>query len=389
MFSIRKVLIVSQFIISTCLIFATIIIWNQLHFMLNAKTGFDRDQQLVLNLNGWQAQKNSALLARQLSGNINFKSVTAAAAPLVSGDMNLYPAQKTISDKQSVFMDFADENYVKTLGLELISGTDFSPETFTNTNMQEDMELHDFGKQIILNEEAAKLLGFSTATAPGKYVSHLHNGIVYNYQVVGVVKNYHYFSLHATIGPCAIMGVNPLRCNTIVAKINGRNAAAAVQYASGQWKKLNPDTPFSYGFLNEMFQADYTRDQREQQMIGIFTAFAIFISCLGLLGLITYTVTQKAREIGIRKVIGASVTSIVMLFYKQYFKLVLIANIIALPLGWYMMNNWLRDFPYRVTISWWVFAVSLSAGIIIAFCTIALKTIRAAGANPVDSLRAE
>jgi putative ABC transport system permease protein len=389
MFGIRKVLIVSQFIISTCLIFATMVIWNQLHFMLNAKTGFDQDQQLVLNLNGEQAQKNSALLKRQLANNINFKSVTNAAAPLISGDMNLYPAVKTINDKQIVFFDFADEHYLKTLGLELISGSNFSPEVFANTNMQEDMELHDFGKQVILNEEAAKLLGFDPYTAPGKYVSHLHNGIVYSYRVVGVVKNYHYFSLHAAIGPCAIMNINPLRCNTLIAKIDGRHTAAAVQYASDQWKKLNPDTPISYGFLNDIFQADYIKDQREQQMIGIFTALAIFISCLGLLGLITYTLGQRAREIGIRKVIGASVSNIVVLFYKQYFKMVLIANVIALPLGWYLMNNWLTDFPFRANIHWWIFAISLSAGLIIAFCTIAFKTIRAAGANPVDSLRAE
>ena len=389
MFSIRKVLIVSQFIISTCLLFATIVIWNQLHFMLNAKTGFDQDQQLVLNLNGEQAQKNSALLIKQLVNNINFKSVTDATAPLVSGDMNLYSTEKSINDKQIVFFDFADENYLKTLGLELISGNNFYPETFTNTNMQEDMELHDFGKQVILNEEAAKLLGFDPYTAPGKYVSHLHNGIVYNYKIVGVVKNYHYFSLHAAIGPCAIMPVNPMRCTTIVAKVDGRHIASAIQYASDEWKKLNPDTPFSYGFLNDIFQADYIQDQREQKMIGIFTGMAIFISCLGLLGLITYTVAQKAREIGIRKVIGASVTHIVLLFYKQYFRLVLIANVIALPLAWYLMNNWLHDFPYRIGISWWVFALSLFAGVIIAFCTIAFKTIKAAGVNPVNSLRSE
>jgi putative ABC transport system permease protein len=389
MFSIRKVLIVSQFIISTCLIFATIVIRNQLHFMLNTKPGFDQDQQLVLNLNGDQAQRNSVILVKQLANNVNFKSVTNATAPLISGDMNLYSAKKTIEDKQIVFFDFADENYLKTLGLQLISGINFAQQTFTNTNMQEDMELHDFGKEVILNEEAAKLLGFDPYTAAGKYVSHLHNGIVYNYKVAGVVKNYHYFSLHAAIGPCAIMAVNPLRCTTIVAKVDGKHIPAAVQYASDQWKKLNPDTPFSYGFLNDIFQSDYIQDQREQQMIGIFTALAIFISCLGLLGLITYTVTQKAREIGIRKVIGASVSSIVMLFYKQYFKLVIIANIIALPLGWYFMNSWLHDFPYRVAISWWVFALSLSAGAIIAFFTIAFKTVRAANANPVDSLRAE
>jgi putative ABC transport system permease protein len=388
-FSVRKVLIISQFIISTCLIFATVVIWNQLHFMLNTKPGFDQDQQLVLNLNGEQAQKNSAVLAKQLANNPNFKSVTAAAAPLVSGDMNLYSSEKTINEKQIVFLDFADENYLKTLGLELIAGNNFAHEAFTNTNMQEDTELHDFGKEIVLNEEAAKLLGFDPYTAPGKFVSHLHNGIVYKYKVVGVVKNYHYFSLHASIGPCAIMTVNPLRSSTIVAKVNGRNIADAVKYASDSWKKLNPDTPFSYGFLNDIFQGDYVQDQRAQQMSGIFTFIAIFVSCLGLLGLVTYSVTQKAREIGIRKVVGASVADIVVLFSKQYFRLILIGNVIAWPLAWYFMNSWLQTFPYRANISWWMFAVSLSAGIIIAFCTIAFKTIKAAMVNPVNSLRAE
>ncbi len=388
-FSVRKVLIVSQFIISTCLVFATLVIWNQLHYMLNSKTGFDMDQQLVLNLNSEQSQKNSTQLIKPLSENINFKSVTLATAPLISGDMNLYPEGKTVNEKHEVFFDYADENYLKTLGLELISGNNFRSEAFTNTNMQEEMEVHDFGKEIVLNEEAAKLLGFDPYTAPGKYVSHLRNGVVYNYKIAGVVKNYHYFSLHAEIGACAIMGVNPLRCTTIVAKIDGRHAAAAIQYASDQWKKLNQDTPFSYGFLNDIFQGDYDQDQRAQKMISTFAIIAIFISCLGLLGLITYSVAQKAKEIGIRKVIGASVGNVVSLFVKQYFKLLLIANIIAWPIAWYFMHSWLQDFPYRINISWWMFVVSLSAGLITGLSTIAFKTIKAAMANPINSLRAE
>jgi putative ABC transport system permease protein len=388
-FSLRKVLIISQFIISTCLVFASVVIWNQMHFMLHANTGFDQDQQLVLNISGEQAQKNSALLGKQLAGNINFKSVTIATAPLISGDMNLYPAGKSIREKQIVFLVFADENYLNTLGLQLISGTNLSTERFTNTDMQQDMELHDFGREIILNQEAARVLGMDPSTAPDKYVSHLHNGVVYNYRVAGVVKNYHYFSLHAPIGPSAIMAANPLRCTAIVAKINGLRAPAAVRYASDQWKKLNPDTPFSYGFLNDIFQSDYLQDQREQQMIGIFTALAIFISCLGLLGLITYTLAQRTREIGIRKVIGADVPAIILLFCKQYFKMVIVANIIALPMGWYFMKSWLGGFPYNAGISWWVFALSLSAGLLIALFTVAFKTFAAARANPVNSLRAE
>ncbi|MBS1527647.1 MAG: ABC transporter permease [Bacteroidetes bacterium] len=387
--NIRKILITSQFIISTCLVFATIVIWKQLHFMLNTKPGFDQEQQLVINLNGEQAQRNSALMARQLSGNVNFKSVTTAAAPLISGDMNLYWSKRSINDKQSVFFDFADPNYLPTLGLKLMYGRNFNPETFTNTNLLEDSELHDFGKEVLLNEEAAKALGMDPAKAVGELVCHLHNGVVYNYRVAGVVKNYHYFSLHAPIGPCAIMNVNPIRCTTIIATIGGQHAAEAVHYASDQWKRINPGAPFTYGFLNDIFQSDYVQDQRLRQMIGIFAVMAIFISCLGLLGLITYNLSRKAREIGIRKVIGASAGSIVMLFYKQYFKLVILANVLALPLAWYLMHNWLRSFPYRIAISWWVYGLSLACGLVIAFCTIAFKTVKAAMANPVDSLRVE
>ena len=389
MFGVRKVLVVLQFIIATCLIFATLVIWNQLHFMINAKSGIDMDQQVVLNLNGEQARKNGALLARVLSGNRSFKSVTVASAPLVSGDMNLYAASKTINDKQIVFFDFTDENYLKTLGLQLLSGRNFRPEVFTNTNMLEDQEVHDFGKEVILNEEAAKLLGFDPFTAPGKFVSHLHNGIIYTYRIAGIAKNYHYSSLHTAIGPCAIMNVNPLRCNNIIAKVDGHQISAAVQYAIGQWKIFNPDTPVDYRFLNDIFHSDYLNDQREEKMISVFTALAISISCLGLLGVITHSVTQKAREIGIRKVIGASVSSIVLLFGQQYLKLVIAANLIALPLAWYSMNRWLNDFHYRIAVAWWMFAISFFAGLIICFGTIALKTVKAARANPVDSLRVE
>jgi putative ABC transport system permease protein len=152
---------------------------------------------------------------------------------------------------------------------------------------------------------------------------------------------------------------------------------------------MNMDAPFSYGFLNDIFQADYIHDQREQQMMSAFTAIAIFISCLGLLGLITYTLGQKAREIGIRKVVGASVADIVLLFSRQYVTLIVIANLIAWPLAWYVMNKWLQDFPYRIELSWWMFAISLATGLIMALITLSFKTIRAAMVNPIVSLRAE
>jgi putative ABC transport system permease protein len=389
MFSLRKLLIVFQFIIATCLVFATIIIWEQLHFMTHTKPGFDQDQQLILNLNGDQARNNSLLLIRQLQKNPFFKSVSGASAALCSGDMMLYPQGKTVNEKQSIFLDFTDKNYISTFGLKLISGSNFSRAEFTNKNKLEDMEVHDIARQVIFNEQAIKVLGLDRYTSPGKYISRLHNGIVYQYKIMGVVKDYHYFSLHTAISPFGIMPANPDRFGTIIAKINGSHMEQAIKYAGRQWKEINPDTPFSYDFLDNVFKGDYLQDQRQQRLSGIFTCVAIFISCLGLLGLITYSVNQKAREIGIRKVIGASVTNVVILFTGQYLKLIVVANVIAWPLGWYLMNKWLQDFPYRVNISWWMFAVSLIVGMVTCFSTIAFKTIKAARANPVDSLRAE
>jgi putative ABC transport system permease protein len=387
MFSIRKVLIVSQFVISTCLVFGTLVIYTQMRYMITAKPGFDEDQQLTIDLNSDQAKNNVTTLISQLKANPIFKSVTGASAQLVSGDLNLYAEGKTINDKQSVFLNLTDENYVKTIGLKLVSGTNFIPQAFPNTDMQQDVELNDMARQIILNEEAVSAMKLNPYTAPGKYVSHLHNGVIYKYKIAGVMKNYHYFSLHAPIGPCAIVLANPKRFATIIAKVNGTNMSDAIKYAGKQWKELNPDTPFSFGFLNDVLRWDYIQDQREQQLANTFTIVAIFISCLGLLGLITYSVTQKAREIGIRKVIGASVLNIVMLFSRQYFKLIIIANLIAWPMAWFFMNNWLSNFAYRVNISWWMFLVSLLAGVVVAFATIAFKTVKAAIANPVTSLR--
>ena len=389
LFNIRKVLVSAQFIISTCLVFATIVIWQQLHYIMNVKPGFDQEQQLLINLNTDQAKNNSTYFISQLANNPNFQTVSGAASPLVSGDMNFYLTGKTVADKHDIFLNLVDENYIKTVGLQLVSGTNFTPQTFTNKDTNQDVEQSDIGSQVILNEEAVKELGLTPYNAPGKYISRFKNGVVHNFEIMGVVKNYHYFSLHSTIGACAILPANPDRFTTVIAKVKINDMPAAIKFATGAWKATNPDAPFSYWFLNDIFSWDYLNDINEQHMISAFATIAILISCLGLLGLITYTVSQKAKEIGIRKVIGASVNNIIFLFYKQYFRLVIIANLIALPLAWYYMDKWLQTFPYRVNISWWMFGISLSIGVVIAFFTIAFKTIIAARANPVESLRSE
>jgi putative ABC transport system permease protein len=389
-FSVRKVLVTVQFVVATSLIFATMVICQQFSYMRNAQPGFDQDQQLALYESTPASQVNTGSFINELSATPMFKFVTGGTCPLVSSDLNLYLQSKTVNDKQSILLDFVDPNYVKTLGLKLISGTNFTPVAFANTNMHEDMEVNDMARQIIINEQAAKVFGLDAYTAPGKYVSHFHQGKVYSYRIVGVMKDYHYFSLHSPITPFGIILGNPMRFGTVIAKIKGRNASDAISFARKKWKELNPDAPFNYGFMNQSFNYDYDQDQRQQNMLTGCAIIAILISCLGLLGLITYSLGQRAKEISIRKVIGASVGSIVMLFYKQYFWLVFIANLVALPLAWYYMkNNWLSTFAYRIQVSWWMFAASIMSGVLIAFCTIAFKTVKAAVVNPVNNLRAE
>ncbi|HEY4195586.1 MAG TPA: ABC transporter permease [Mucilaginibacter sp.] len=388
-FGIRKILVSGQFIISTFLVFATLVIWDQLHFMIHTNTGFDQQQQLVIGLNSYQEQKNCKYLINQLSGNTNFQSVTGATAPLSSGDMEFYLPEKGITEKHDVFLNYVDNNYLKTLNLKLIAGTNFSPVSFSNIDVTTDMETTDMGREVILNEEAVKALGLSPETAPGKYLAHLHNGRINEYRIVGVVKNYHYFSLHAALGPCGIIPANPLRFSTVIAKLRAPDARAGIQFATQLWRKTDPDSPFTYSFLDNVFRNDYVIDQHERKLISTFASIAILISCMGLLGLITYSLSQKVREIAVRKVIGASVNNIVVLFYSQYLKIIVIANIIALPLAWYFMNSWLADFPYHISISWWMFLTPVLMGALVAFFTIIFKTIKAANANPVDGLRAE
>lgn len=387
--NVRRVLVVGQFAVATGLLFGTIVIWEQLQFMLAAKTGVDEDQQLVFRMTSEESTRNGVYFMQQLKANPAFQSVSGAMDPLLSGDMNLYPVEKTVESKQDIYLDLVDENYLPSLGLQLLAGTNFTPTSFNNVDGLQPNEASDIGRQVILNEAAVKALGYSVNNVVGRQLAHVHDAQIYRYTVVGVMKDYHYFSLHAPIGPIALAPVNPRRFTTIIAKVRGRDVAGATRYASEKWRAINAGTPFYCDQLSNIFRYDYAGDLRQQKMMNAFTLIAILISCLGVLGLITYSVGQKAREIGIRKVIGASVADIVFLFARQYLRLILIANLIAAPIGWYVMQRWLRAFAYHVTVQWWMFAIALGMGCVVTFVTLSFKTVRAALANPVDALRGD
>ncbi len=387
--NIRKVLVVGQFAVATGLLFGTIVIWKQLQYMITARMGIDEDQQLVFRMFSEGATKNGVYFMQQLKANPTFEHVAGAMDPLLSGDMNLFPAEKTVEAKQDVYLDLVDANYLPSLGLQLVAGTNFTPSAFADTGSREPMETNDISRQVILNEYAVRALGYTANKVIGKTLAHMHDGHKEHYTVVGVIKDYHYLSLHAPIGPMALMPANPRQFTAIVAKVRGKDVDAAIRFAREKWRTINPDTPFYCDFLSNVFQYEYANDRREQQMMSAFTFIAILISCLGVLGLITYSVGQKAKEIGIRKVIGASVTDIVFLFARQYLRLILVANLIAAPIGWYLMQHWLQAFPYHVAVRWWMFAIALGMGCMVTFITLIFKTMRAALANPVEALRGE
>lgn len=227
-------------------------------------------------------------------------------------------------------------------------------------------------------------LGWKTPqNALGKDIKY---GLV-NGKVIGVVKNFHFESLHQNIIPLIIVTDNFY--NYVSLKIDGHNVNSSISTIERTWHRYLPETPFDFTFLDEKFQRLYTSEERQGSLFTIFSGIAIFIACLGLFGLSAFTITQRVKEIGIRKVLGASISQIIAELSRDFLKLVLIAALIAFPIAWYSMSQWLLDFAFRISMSWWIFALAGIIAFIIAFATISVQSIKAALANPVKSLRSE
>jgi len=274
---------------------------------------------------------------------------------------------------------YADQNYVPTLGMGMAAGRNFSLDFPTDSSA------------VIINETAAKLLGFKnplneTLYRPNGYSS---DGSFKSkpFHIIGVVKDFNFSSMHDKVGPLVIeLGENYGR---IAMRINTRNIPSLISQVENKWNGMAPGQPFSYTFLDADFNKVYNAEQRTGKLFITFAVFAIFIACLGLFGLVTYAAEQRIKEIGIRKVLGATIGEIVTMVSKDFLKLVLIASVIAFPIAWWGMNKWLQSFAYRINISWWVFALAGLLTIAIALITVSFQAIKAAIANPVKSLRTE
>ena len=375
--SLRKALVVAQFAISIILLISTVIVFKQLRYMQQKSLGFSKDHVITMfNTAAFGNQFES--FRNELLQNPGVREV-ARSSRIPSGrlldaqDVAL-PAGDTVKPL-SVDLKFVtvDYNFVPAYGMGIAAGRNFSNAYKTDSN------------SFVINEAATKVLGWRSAQEA------INKDLVYGGQkgkVIGVVKDFHFESLHQRIPPL-LFNVNANRYNRISIKLSGANIASSLGFVEKTWKKFLPETPYDYSFLDERFAQLYQSEQRQKSIFTVFAFIAIFIACLGLFGLSAFTISQRVKEIGIRKILGADVSTIVALLSKDFLKLVLVAAVIAFPVAWFAMHKWLEDFAYRIGISLWIFLVAGIVAALIAFITISFQAVKAARANPVKNLRTE
>ena len=381
----RKGLVVLQFAASVALIAGTFIIYQQLNYMLSRDIGVDIDQVLVVERPGISPRdrqaRNSAIdvFRAELAKNPNIKGV--ASSVTVPGKQREYKANAYKyggSESEAVTLRFnsMDYHFMDVFGMRLIAGRSFAPE-FTN----------DPDTSCILTESAVKLLGFKT---PEEALGQTLTIPMFRWNpiVVGVVNDYHQVSLKKSVDP-TMFYASPYSGEFYSMKVNTSNLPNTIEHAHQSWETAFPGNPFDYFFLDDYFAAQYKNEQRFGKLATVFALLAILVGCLGLFGLSGYMVAQRTKEIGIRKVLGASTTGLVALLSKDMLKLVAFAILLAAPLAWWAMDNWLQDFAYRINIHWWIFVLAGIIAILVAFLTVSFQSVKAAMANPVESLRSE
>jgi putative ABC transport system permease protein len=364
---------------SVILIVGTIIVYRQITFIQTKNVGFNRDH--VLTVNGVYTIGNQAETFRQevmrLPGVVTGSVSGYLPTPSNRSDNSFYPEGQTDMNK-GVSMQYwpVDYNYIKTMGMQLVQGRDFSKEFGADSS------------GIIINESALKVLSLTNPI--GKRIWSFDDPQLKTrrvYTIIGIVKNFHFESLRQNIGALS-MTLSP-NSGAASFRVSSDDLPALVNRIEAKWKQLAPGEPFSYQFMDQSFDEMYRAEQRVGSIALTFAVLAVLIACLGLFGLAAFMAEQRNKEIGVRKVLGASVGSIVTLLSKDFLKLVFIAILLASPIAYYAMHQWLQDFAYKITISWWVFALAGVLAVGIALVTVSFQSIRAALVNPVKSLRAE
>jgi putative ABC transport system permease protein len=370
----RKGLVVFQFTISITLIVGTIVVYSQLRYMKNRELGFAKDQEIIINTN---FDKNKDVFRQSLKNIPGVLSTTYSSSVPGSGNNSAYSTVENKNgemQKSNIDLYFVDYDYIQQYGLKLAAGRTFSREFATDTT-----------QAMVINESAARMLGYRT---PQEAIGRNFDQWGRQGKIIGVLKDFHYKALQQPIQPLT-MRMETWGFGTISIKVAATNVDQTIKKIEAAWKSAIPNRPFEYVFLDEYFNAQYKGEQEFGNLLFNFAILAIFISCLGLLALSSYSAVQRTKEIGVRKVLGASVSNIVNLLSKDFVKLVLIAMTIAVPASLLVMHKWLEGFAYKTNISWTVFLLAGVASIVIAYATISFQAIKAAVANPVKSLRSE
>ncbi len=371
----RQALVVVQFSISVFLIIGTIIIMSQMKYVKEKELGYDKEHSIIIPIDNGDFYDNRLSFKNNLQSKANIASVSMMSGePGGFFDLHSFEAEGQ-QDVWKARTEFADFEYVKTLGLKIIAGRDFSPQYATDTT-----------DAVLINRTAAVDLGFTPLQSIGKWIKNTVRDSTRR-RIVGVVEDFNFLSLKEKMDPLVISPSEDRRVAVI--KIKPGNIPAAIAAIKSEYSKAAPVYPFEYSFLDQKFDTIYKADIRQQKILSIFSSLAIFIACLGLFGLASFTANKRIKEIGVRKVLGSSVHNIVILLSRDLLKPVLIAMFIAIPVGYYAMNNWLQNFVYRTPLHWWVFVLAAAITFFIALFTVSIKAVKAAMANPVQSLRTE
>jgi ABC-type antimicrobial peptide transport system permease subunit len=369
----RRILVVSQFALSVALIIGTGIVLNQLSYMKTMNPGYDKDNILYVSLRG-NTRESFDVLKAEILKSPAVKEVSASGelpSAVYSNTDGLSWDGMDPETNISFSMLTVDNDFVRTMGLELLEGRDFSMEHPT-----------DVETGIIINAKGRQVMG-KTGVA-GERLSIGGE----DYTIVGVVKDFHFQSLREEVEPL-FMFMNRDRIYNMLVRIDSGDASAAVSHIEKTWKGVVPAFPFEFGFLDESFESLYKDEERLGKILRAFAGLAVFIACLGLFGLASYLAEQRTKEVGIRKVLGASATQITMLLCREFVLLVLLANAIAWPVMFLVMNGWLKGFAYRAGFNVFIYAVALGAALVVAVLSVGAQALRAAHANPAVSLKHE
>jgi putative ABC transport system permease protein len=397
----RNVLVILQFCISACLMICALIIRGQLNYIAQKPLGLNKD--CVINIGKdlpQQVRAKYQVLRNQLMQNSHILNICSSMQEPSSEikDMGECSVESVREGNNSVFLYVlpVDEHFINLMEIQVERGQQFSPSPVDYATMSFSnndyfiKELNEAPRCYILNETAVKHIGFSSAEkAIGKQMD-WRNELFHFKQgpIIGVVKDFHFSTLHKEIVPY-VMVYEPRFCGSILVKLKSENMSSTLKDIEGTWTAMFPETPFEFNFLDDLYAELYINERQLENVSMGFSFLAILIACLGLIGLVSYSVEERTKEIGIRKVLGSSAAEILYMLVQSYMKWILVGNIVAWPIVYLLMKKWLQDFAYRIDLSFWPFLLAGMFALIIGLLTVSWQTVRAATANPVESLRYE